>query len=45
MSDAINTHAPKTKDEKDIEGEMDTFPEAFENIVHVDVIHDAGAGG
>ncbi|KAJ7812480.1 hypothetical protein B0H14DRAFT_3150305 [Mycena olivaceomarginata] len=32
-----------TKDEKDNEGEMDTFPEALENIVRVDVTHDAEA--
>ncbi|KAJ7334863.1 hypothetical protein DFH08DRAFT_939588 [Mycena albidolilacea] len=37
--------ATTTLDEKDNEGEMDTFPEAFENIVRVDVAHDAEAVG
>ncbi|KAJ7896670.1 hypothetical protein B0H14DRAFT_2558038 [Mycena olivaceomarginata] len=39
MSDAVDAHAPYNKDEKDNEGEIDTFPEAFENIVRI--AHDA----
>jgi hypothetical protein len=43
MSDAVDAHAPYNKDEKDNEREIDTFPEAFENIVRI--AHDARQWG